>query len=168
MVLNNIIVSNVKRGGERMYFIGNFVHATNQEETLEKERRHGEFNLIVDAENPYLALLKFRDRIVKYRETRDFFQGDCSIYLIQLFEFDQFPVEEAMMLNYKSIVGDPMMPFIRCSLPTDFSDTCRLFDWKNNAPEMDGQKEKLFLQFETGSSKILSEPGDAFQLSSET
>jgi hypothetical protein len=156
MVLNNIIASNVIRGGNQMYFIGNFVHATNQEETLEKERRHGEFSLIVDAENPYLALLKFRDRIVYYRETRDFFQGDCSIYLIQLFEFDQFPVDEAMMLNYKSIVGDPMMPFIRCSLPTDLSDTCRLFNWKNNAPEMDGQKEKLFLQFEAGSSKIFS------------
>jgi hypothetical protein len=150
-----------------MYFIGNFVHATNQEETLEKERRHGEFSLIVNAENPYLALLKFRERIVKYRETRDFFQGDCSIYLIQLFEFDQFPEDEAMMLNFKSIAGDPMMPFIRCSLPTDLSDTCRFFNWNNSVPEMDGQSEKLFLQFEAGSSRILSEPGDGFQLTSE-
>jgi hypothetical protein len=151
-----------------MYFIGNFVHSTNQEETLEKERRHGEFSLVVDAENPYLALLKFKDRIVKYRETKDFFQGECTIYLIQLFEFDQFPVDEAMMINYKSIVGDPMIPFIRCSLPTDLSDTCRLFNWKNNAPEMDGEKEELFLHFEAGSSKIFNEPGDGFQLTSET
>lgn len=151
-----------------MYFIGNFVHATNQEETHEKDRRHGEFSLVVDAENPYLALLKFRDRIVKDRETRDFFQGDCCIYLIQLFEFDQFPADEAMMLNYKSIIGDPMMPFIRCSLPNDLSDTCRLFDWKNNAPEEDGQREKLFLQFEADSSKILSETGDIFQLNPKT
>jgi len=151
-----------------MYFIGNFVHSTNQEETLEKERRHGEFSLIVEAVNPYLAFLKFRDRIVKYRETKDFFQGDCAIYLIQLYEFDQFPVDEAMMLNYKSIVGDPLMPFIRCSLPTDMSDTCRIFNWKNNVPEMDGEREKLFLQFEAGSSKILSEPGDVFQLTPET
>ncbi len=150
-----------------MYFIGNFVHATNQEETLEADRRHGEFSLIVDAENPYLALLKFRDRIVKYRDTKDFFQGDCVIYLIQLFEFDQFPLEEAMMLNYKSIAGDPMMPFIRCSLPTDMSDTCRLFNWKNNAPEMDGEREKLFLQFAAGSSRVLSEPDDAFLLTPE-
>jgi hypothetical protein len=167
MVLRNIIAPNVKKGGGRMYFIGNFVHATNQEETLEEERRHGEFSLIVDSENPYMALLKFRDRIIKYRETRDFFQGDCSIYLIQLFEFDQFPTDEATMLNYKSIAGDPVMPFIRCTLPTDLSDTCRLFNWKNNAPEMDGQKEKLFLQFEAGSSKFISEPGDVFQLAPE-
>ena len=69
-----------------MYFIGNFVHATNQEETMEQDRRHGEFSLIVNAPDPYHAFLKFRDRIVKYREKSDFFQGDCSIYLIQLFE----------------------------------------------------------------------------------
>jgi len=150
-----------------MYFIGNFVHATNQEKTLETERRHGEFSLIVDAENPYLAILKFRDRIVKYRKMSDFFQGDCSIYLIQLSELDQFPVDEAMMFNYKSIAGDPMMPFIRCSLPNDLADTCRLFDWKNNIPEIDGQKEKLFLQFEAGSSNLPSEPDDNFVLSPE-
>jgi hypothetical protein len=32
---------------------------------------------------------------------------------------------------------------------------------------MDGQREKLFMQFEAGSSKILSEAGDIFQLTSE-
>ena len=48
------------------------------------------------------------------------------------------------MLNYKSIAGDPLMPFIRCSLPNDMTDSCRLFDWENNAPEIDGQQEKLF------------------------
>ena len=151
-----------------MYFIGNFTYSTNQEATLEQDRRHGEFSLIVDAENSYLAILKFRDRIVKYREMREFFQGDCFIYLIQLFEFDQFPVDEAMMFNFKSIAGDPMMPFIRCSLPNDLTDTCRLFDWKNNIPEIDGKRERLFLQFDAGSPDVHSEPGDAFRLSSET
>jgi len=150
-----------------MYFIGNFTYATNQEETLEKDRRHGEFSLIIDAENPYLAILEFKDRIVKYRKMSDLFQGDCFIYLIQLFEFDQFPTDEAMMFNYNSIAGDPMMPFIRCSMPNDLTDTCRLFDWKNNIPEIDGQKEKLFLQFESGTFNILNEPGDAFELSPE-
>ncbi|MGD8981036.1 MAG: hypothetical protein PVF42_05555 [Desulfobacterales bacterium] len=150
-----------------MYFIGNFTYATNQEETTEQDRRHGEFSLIINAENPYLAILKFKDRIVRYREMSDLFQGDCFIYLIQLFELDQFPIDEAMMFNYKSIAGDPMMPFIRCSLPNDLTDTCRLFDWKNNIPEIDGQREKLFLQFESGSSNILSEPDDAFELSPE-
>jgi len=150
-----------------MYFIGNFIHATNQEETLEAERRHGEFSLIVDALNPDIAIQKFRDRIVKYRETSDFFQGDCSVYLIQLFEFDMFPADEAMMLNYKSIAGDPLMPFIRCSLPNDLTDTCRIFDWKKSVPEIDGKREKLFLQFKAGSSHLLSEPDSNFQLSTE-
>jgi len=148
-----------------MYFIGNFVHATNQEEVQEVDRRHGEFSLIIDAETPVAALKKFRDKIVNYRATSDFFQGDCAVYLIQLFEFDQFPVEEAMMLNYKSTAGDPLMPFIRCSLPSDMSDSCRLFDWENNAPEIDGQREKLFVAFEAGSAKVLVEPDDAFKLS---
>ena len=150
-----------------MYFIGNFIHATSQEETLETERRHGEFSLIVDVENPYKALQKFKNRIVKYRETSDFFQGDCSVYLIQLFELDTFPVGEAMMLNYKSTVGDPLMPFIRCSLPNDLTDSCRLFDWKNNTPEIDGQREKLFLQFEVGSLRLLNEPDATFLLTPE-
>lgn len=151
-----------------MYFIGNFVHATNQEEIMEEDRRHGEFSLIVNATDPHQAFLKFRDRIVKYREKSDFFQGDCAIYLIQLFELDTFPVDEAMMLNYKSIAGDPLMPFIRCSLPNDLTDSCRLFDWKNNVPEIDGQTEKLFLQFEAGTSDLLVEPDAAFKLSPET
>ena len=147
-----------------MYFIGTFVHATNQEEVQEAERRHGEFSLIIDAETPLAALKKFRARIVNYRATSDFFQGDCSVYLIQLFEFDRFPVEEAMMLNYKSTAGDPLMPFIRCSLPNDMTDSCRLFDWENTAPAMDGQREKLVLAFEAGSTKVLVEPDDAFKL----
>lgn len=151
-----------------MYFIGNFVHATNQEEVMEVDRRHGEFSLIIDADTPVAALKKFRDKIVNYRETSDFFQGNCSIYLIQLFEFDMFPVEEAMMLNYKSTAGDPLMPFIRCSLPSDMTDSCRLFDWENNAPEIDGQKEKLFVAFEAGSTRVLVEPEDSFKLTEHT
>ena len=151
-----------------MYFIGNFIHATSQEEVMENERRHGEFSLIIDAETPVTALKKFRDKIVNYRATSDFFQGDCSVYLIQLFEFDMFPIEEAMMLNYKSTAGDPLMPFIRCSLPSDMTDSCRLFDWENNAPEIDGQKEKLFVAFEAGSAKVLVEPEDSFKLTEQT
>ena len=151
-----------------MYFIGNFIYATNQEEMLERDRRHGEFSLIIDVEDPYTALRKFRDRIVRYWEMSDFFQGDCSIYLIQLFEFDMFPIDTAMMLNYKSTAGDPLMPFIRCSLPNDLANSCRIFDWKSSAPEIDGQREKLFLQFEAGSSRLLNEPDSDFQLSPET
>ncbi|UCD88819.1 MAG: hypothetical protein JSW04_10180 [Desulfobacterales bacterium] len=151
-----------------MYFIGNFIYANNQEETLEEDRRHGEFSLIIDAKDPYAALRRFRDRIIRYRERSDLFRGDCSVYLIQLFEFDMFPVDEAMMLNYKSTAGDPMMPFIRCSLPSDVTDSCRLFDWKNNIPEIDGQSEKLFLKFEAGSPPSLVEPDTSFLLTPET
>jgi hypothetical protein len=151
-----------------MYFIGNFVYATQQEEALEADRRHGEFSLIVDAPDAYAALRQFRDRIFKYRTTSDFFQGDCLVYLIQLFEFERFPVREAMLLNYKSIAGDPLMPFIRCSLPDDQSDSCRIFDWKKNVPEIDGQEERLFIRFEAGSHDILSEPESNLQLSRET
>jgi hypothetical protein len=158
----------MSQGGNQMYFIGNFIHATNQEEIKETERRHGEFSLIINAQDPHIALRNFRDQIVRYRETSDFFQGDCSIYLIQLFEFDRFPVDQAMMINYKSVVGDPVLPFIRCSLPNDLTDSCRLFDWKNNIPEIDGQTEKLFLHFEGESSPLLTEPESGFQLSPET
>ncbi len=165
---SGLLLQDFKTGGYRMYFIGNFVFATNQEEIQETERRHGEFSLIIDAENPLMALKMFRDRIVKYRKTSDFFQGDCSVYLIQLYEFDIFPTNEPMMLNYKSIAGDPLMPFIRCSLPNDLTDTCRLFDWQKSVPEIDGQKEKLFLRFGEDSSQILSEPDSEFQLSPST
>ena len=150
-----------------MYFIGNFVHSTNQEETEESERRHGEFSLIMDAANPSIALKKFKERVIKYRKSSDLFQGNCSVFLIQLFEFDRFPTQEALMLNFKSTAGDPMMPFVRCSVPNDVSDTCRLFDWKNNAPEIDGQMEKLFLKFEAGSSNVLEEPDDSNLLEEE-
>ena len=67
-----------------------------------------------------------------------------------------------MMLNYKSVAGDPVMPFIRCSLPNDLSDSCRISDWKNNAPEIDGDEEKLFLRFEAGSSQLMTEPEGDF------
>jgi hypothetical protein len=73
-----------------------------------------------------------------------------------------------MMINYKSVVGDPVLPFIRCSLPNDLTDSCRLFDWKNNIPEIDGKTEKLFLQFESESSRQLTESESGFQLSPET
>jgi len=141
-----------------MYFIGNFVHATHQEEVQEEDRRNGEFTMIIDAESPYAAIRKFRERITAYRQTTDFFQGDCAVFLIHLFEFDMFPVEEAMMLNFKSVAGDPLMPFIRCTMPTETAGTCRIFDWKNNAPEIDGRQEKLFLQFEGKRAEAIQAP----------
>jgi hypothetical protein len=52
-----------------------------------------------------------------------------------------------MMINYKSVAGDPVMPFIGCTVPSHETDACRIFDWKNNTPEIDGQNEQLFLKF---------------------
>ncbi len=130
-----------------MIFIGHFIHTTNQEEIEEANRRHGEFNMITEAVGLEQALLMFRDRIVEYRHNSDFFEGECAVYLVQLFEFDRFPQHAATMLSYKSSAGDPMMPFIGCSVPAGDTDACRVFDWKNNNPEVDGEREKLFLRF---------------------
>ena len=43
-----------------MYYIGNFIFNTNQEQTLEEDRRHGEFSLIIAAGDPVEAIWKFR------------------------------------------------------------------------------------------------------------
>jgi hypothetical protein len=151
-----------------MLFIGNFVFANGQEKVTEEERRHGEFSLIIEARDPNEAVKKFRDRIVEYRQTSTFFDGNCSVYLIQLFELNRFPVSSAMMLNFKSIIGDPLLPFIRCTLPNDMSDTCKLSDWKNNVPETDERQEKLFVRFEAGSDRLITEHSDGFLLTDES
>jgi len=130
-----------------MLFIGQFLHITNQEEVEEADRRHGEFYMIIEAENEQLAIGKFRRRLMDYRVGSDFFVGDCSIFMVQLLEFDRFPRDNAMVLNYKSTAGDPLMPFIGCSIPSHESDACRIYDWQNNRPEVDGHSERLFLQF---------------------
>jgi hypothetical protein len=131
-----------------MLYIGNFMHISNQENVAEEERRHGEFSLILEADNPEFVLQKFKDRIFDFREASAFFEGDCSIFLMRLLEFEDFPKSEAMMLNYKSFAGDPILPFIGCAIPSEMANRCRIYDWKDNAPEVDGQNEKLFLRFE--------------------
>jgi uncharacterized protein (UPF0128 family) len=130
-----------------MIFIGKFFYLTNQQEIEEQERRHGEFDLIVEAQEGEDAFIKFKQRIGELREKGDFFQGQTRIFFIQLLEFDRFPRHQALMLNLKSTAGDPLMPFIGCSIPSDQADACRIYDWKNNEPEIDGQNEKLFLEF---------------------
>ncbi len=132
-----------------MIYIGNFLHVTDQQEVLESERRHGEFSLIIESDSHETAIKKFKDRIVELRKSSDFFQGECRVFFTQLLEFDSFPKTQAMMLNYKSIVGDPFLPFIGCSIPTGESDSCRIFYWKNNQPEIDGENERLFLEFKS-------------------
>jgi hypothetical protein len=130
-----------------MVYVGHFFHLTDQQETLEADRRHGEFNLIVEADHVETAVSMFKERIISLRQSRDFFQGDCSIFFVQLVEFEGFPEQRAMMLNYKSVAGDPIMPFIGCSLPSEETDWCSIYEWKDDKPEIDGEAKGVFLSF---------------------
>lgn len=132
-----------------MIYIGNFLHVTNQEEDLEENRRHGEFNLIVQAQNMEEAIDKFGRSIHRYRKSSDFFQGDCTIYFVELLEFENLPGLEAQMLNYKSVAGDPLMPYIACSVPSDGTDGCRIINWERNEPAIEGHARKLFIDFQS-------------------
>jgi len=130
-----------------MIYIAKFLHATNQQKNQEENRRHGEFNLIIEAENETAALEKFRQRIAEFRETSDLFEGDCFIYMAHFLELEEFPKDRARMLYYKSIAGDPAMPYISCSAPSGKADGCKILNWMENKPSFDGQDANLFLHF---------------------
>jgi hypothetical protein len=132
-----------------MLFIGNFFYVSNQEEEQDANRRHGEFNLMVEAESAEIATDMFKTRLQALQNRRDFFDGDCSIFFTQLLEFDGVPRSEAMILNYKSFAGDPAMPFIGCIIPSDQADACRIYNWAEGTPEIDGQDQKIFLEFKS-------------------
>lgn len=130
-----------------MIFMGNFLVLTNQEQIAEADRRHGEFNLIIESNDKKSAIDLFRKKIQLMRASTDFFDGECSIFLIQLLEFDGMPKNQPLMLTYKSMAGDPVMPYIGCLVPTELNNACRIFNWENNRPEIDGHPEHLFLSF---------------------
>ena len=130
-----------------MIYVGKFLHATDQQKTKEADRRHGEFNLIIEAENQDIALDKFKERIAEFRKTSDLFAGDCFIYMVHLLELEAFPSDRARMLYYKSIAGDPIMPYISCSAPSGDADGCRILNWMENRPELDGLDTNVFLHF---------------------
>jgi len=130
-----------------MIYVGKFLHATDQQKTKEADRRHGEFNLIIEAKNQEIALDKFKERINEFRETSDLFAGDCFIYMVHLLELKAFPSDRARMLYYKSIAGDPSMPYISCSAPSGDADGCRILNWMENRPELDGLDTNVFLHF---------------------
>ena len=132
-----------------MLYIGKFLHMTNQQKAKESERRHGEFNLIVEAENDKAAVERFKERIVNSRENSDLFEGDSSIYIVHLLELEEFPSDRARVLYYKSIAGDPIMPYISCSTPDGESDGCRILNWMKNRPEIDGEDANLFIEFKS-------------------
>ena len=130
-----------------MIYIGKFLHTTNQQQEEESNRRHGEFNLIIEAGSQDAAVDKFKERIVGFRETSDLFEGECSIFMVHLLELDQFPRDRARMLYYKSIAGDPVMPYISCSAPSGETEGCKILNWMERRPELDGQDAYLFIQF---------------------
>ena len=130
-----------------MIYIGKFLHATNQQRTNENDRRHGEFNLIIEADEEKVAVDKFKERLKEFREKTDLFEGDCFIYMVHFLELDQFPKDRARMLYYKSIAGDPVMPYISCSAPSGEIDGCKILNWMENRPELDGQDTNVFLHF---------------------
>ena len=130
-----------------MIYIGKFLHATNQQKTNETERRHGEFNLIIEAKDQNSAVNKFRERIIEFRENSDLFEGDCFIYMVHLLELEEFPKDRPRMLYYKSIAGDPAMPYISCSAPSGEAEGCRILSWMENRPELDGRDTNVFLHF---------------------
>jgi hypothetical protein len=133
--------------GEYMIYIGNFLYVANQQETAEQERRHGDFTLLVETDSTQDAVKQFRERINAYRKEGRFFEGACSIFFVKLIEFDKFPWNRVIMINFKSVAGDPIMPFIECAIPSDGSDGCKISDWSENVPEIDGKAETAFLSF---------------------
>ena len=132
-----------------MLYIGKFLHMTNQQEAEESQRRHGEFNLIVEAENDQAAIERFKERILDSRENSEFFEGDSLIYFVHLLELEEFPIDRARLLYYKSIAGDPVMPYISCSTPNGKTDGCRILNWMQNRPEIDGEDANLFMEFKS-------------------
>jgi hypothetical protein len=130
-----------------MFFLANFTHVTDQQQKDEEERRHGDFCMMVQAETIENAMARFREKMIDFRTSGSFFIGKCSIFISELIEFTQFPQDDAVMLNFKSFVGDPVMPFIACVVPDEQSDACSIHDWRGKVPVTEGRKDSLFLEF---------------------
>lgn len=130
-----------------MYFIGNFQYLTDQQNDSEHERRHGTFSMMIQAETADQALERFKQRLTDFRQSSAFFEGHCTIYISQLLEFDQFPENEAVMLNFKSYAGDPVLPFIACVVPNEQTNACTIHEWQDNQPMTEGREDSLFLEF---------------------
>ncbi|MEZ4526615.1 MAG: hypothetical protein R2941_11905 [Desulfobacterales bacterium] len=130
-----------------MIFIGHFFHLTTWQEKAGEDRRHGEFHMLAGAANQQAALALFRKRIERFRKNGSLFEGHCRIYLTKLLEFDRIPEGEALLFHFTSQAGEPFMPFIDCTVPTEESDHCTIMEWKDNVPETEGWKGELFLEF---------------------
>ncbi len=131
-----------------MVYIGNFLYLSNRNAAEEAQRRHGEFSLIVQTGDKAAALDLFRRKVEEMRRDSDFFEGSCRVFFNQLLEFDGFPSSEAALLNFKSVAGDPVMPFIGCSMASEISDNCRIYSWQDDEPAVDGVNRQVFMEFE--------------------
>jgi hypothetical protein len=130
-----------------MYFIGIFQHLSDQQAGNEQDRRHGSFSMMVEADSAESATEKFRQRLANFKEATTFFEGRCTIYISQLLEFEHFPQQEAVILNFKSYAGDPLMPFIACAVPSEQSNACSIHEWQNNRPVTEGREDSVFIKF---------------------
>ena len=130
-----------------MIYVGKFLHTTNQQEKTESKRRHGEFNLLVSADNKKAAVEKFKTRIAEAQKSTDLFEGDSQIYLVHILELKRIPKDRAQLFNFQSVVGDPDMPTISCQAPSADTDGCRIVDWQRNRPGVDGQAAIPFMTF---------------------
>lgn len=130
-----------------MIYIGKFLHTTNQQEKSESQRRHGEFNLIVSAADKHAALDMFKQRIGEARSATGLLEGDATIYLLHILEMEDLPESRARMFDYQSVAGDPTMPVISCQAPAGEHDGCRILNWQNNRPGVDGQTAQPFMKF---------------------
>jgi hypothetical protein len=68
--------------------------------------------------------------------------------MVHFLELSEFPKDRARMLYYKSIAGDPSMPYISCSAPSGDSEGCKILNWMERTPELDGQDANLLIRFE--------------------
>ena len=130
-----------------MIYIGKFLYTTNQQAQDESQRRHGEFNLLVSADDKDAAVENFKKRIDDARKTTGFFEGDSYIYLVHILEMEEIPADRARMFNFQSVAGDPIMPVISCQAPSGDGDGCRILDWQKNRPGVDGQTSLPFMKF---------------------
>jgi len=130
-----------------MYFIGNFQYLSDQQKESEAERRHGLFSMMVQADSSDLALDNFRRRLTAFRQSSSLFEGRCAIYISQLLEFNQIPKEDAVLLNFRSYVGDPVLPYIACVVPTEQANSCTIHEWNRNHPTTEGRADTLFIEF---------------------
>jgi hypothetical protein len=130
-----------------MIYIGKFLHTTSQQEKKESDRRHGEFNLIITAEDKKDALAKFKERIIEMQASTDLFEGKSTVYLEHVLEMKAVPKGRAVLFNFQSVVGDPVMPSISCQAPSGDTDGCKIVDWQKNRPGFDGSAVIPFMNF---------------------